>query len=117
MNSISPTLAVIVNAARRCDDQHVGGEDYYSGGYLQDVVESDLLKLGGQELLAAAHAEAGRHVDEHHPWDGRGDEPAERVSAYLAVLWQVAEAVRIQRGETSDASAPPTGDEEAGEAR
>jgi len=72
----------------------VSKEDYYSGEYLQDVLEADLLELGGQELLDVAHAEAARHVDEHHPWDGRGDEPAERVSAYCAVLWQVAEAAR-----------------------
>jgi hypothetical protein len=32
--------------------------------------------------------EAGAYVDEHYPWDGRGDEPAARVSAYYAVLWQ-----------------------------
>ena len=79
-----------------------GEEDYYSGEYLQDILVSDLLELGGQELLDLAHDEAARHVDEHHPWDGRGDEPAERVSAYCAVLWQVAEAIRVQRGETQE---------------
>jgi hypothetical protein len=54
--------------------------------FLQDILLSVLLELGGRELLDAAHDETARHVDEHHPWDGRGDEPAERVSAYLAVL-------------------------------
>jgi hypothetical protein len=71
---------------------------------------SDLLELGGHELLDAARHEAARHVDLHHPWDGGGDEPAERVSAYLAVLWQVAKEVRIRRGEAQE---PAAGDQEA----
>jgi hypothetical protein len=61
-------------------------DDYFSGEYLQDIVESD--------LLDEAHDEAGAYVDQHFPWDGRGDEPAGRVSAYCSVLWQRAEAVR-----------------------
>lgn len=45
-------------------------------------------------MYADAHDEAGTCVDEQYPWDGRCDEPPERVSAYLAVLWQRAEQAR-----------------------
>jgi hypothetical protein len=47
------------------DNHHVGGsdEDYYNGNYLRDILEADLLELGGQELLDTAHDEAARHVD------------------------------------------------------
>jgi hypothetical protein len=53
-----------------------------------------LIEVGGQALLDDAHREAGAYVDAHYPWDGRGDEPAERVSAYWAVLWQRIELAR-----------------------
>jgi hypothetical protein len=33
----------------------------------------------------------GEYVDREYPWDGTRDEPAGRVSAWLAVLWQRAE--------------------------
>ena len=69
-------------------------EDYYGGDYLQDICESALVEIGGQALLEDAQDEAGAYVDQHDPWDGRGDEPAERVSAYCAVLWQRAELAR-----------------------
>lgn len=74
--------------ARRVDD------DYYSGDYLQDILEGQLLDLGGKRLLDDAHHEADHHVNSHHPWDGDGDEPGDRISAYLAVLWQRAELAR-----------------------
>ena len=66
-------------------------EDYYSGDPLQDLLEGQLLDRGGKWLLDDAHHEAGQHVETTYPWDGRGDEPGERISAYLAVLWQRAE--------------------------
>jgi hypothetical protein len=69
-------------------------DDYFSGEYLQDILDSDLLELGGQQLLDEARDEAGAFVESHYPWDGRGDEPAGRVSACCSVLWQRAEAVR-----------------------
>jgi hypothetical protein len=69
-------------------------DDYYSGDYLQDVLEGQLLELGGKWLLDDAHHEADQHVRTFHPWDGEGDEPGGRVSAYLAVLWQRAELAR-----------------------
>lgn len=65
-------------AGTPADDEHYG-EDYQ-----QDVYEIALLALGGPALLRDAHEEAGSHVDRHHPWDGHGPEPAERVAAYLA---------------------------------
>jgi hypothetical protein len=64
------------------------------GDVLQDMLEGDLLALGGQELLDRARDEVGRYVDERYPWDGRGDVPAERVSAWCGVLWQLAEQAR-----------------------
>jgi hypothetical protein len=67
---------------------------YYSGEFRQDILEVTLLELGGPELLADAHDEASAYVDERYPWNGRGDEPAERVPAYCAVLWQRAEQAR-----------------------
>ncbi len=51
----------------------MAGDDYYGGDYLQD-----------RPLLDQVHNEAGRQVDGHNPCDGRGDEPAERLSAYCA---------------------------------
>jgi hypothetical protein len=42
-----------------------------------------LLELVGEELLSDGHDEAAAHVDRHHPWEGCGDEPAERVSAIV----------------------------------
>ena len=41
--------------------------DYVSGEYLQDILESDLLELGGQRLLDEARDEAGAFVDAHYP--------------------------------------------------
>ncbi|WP_433507288.1 hypothetical protein ACQP04_12970 [Pseudonocardia halophobica] len=67
-------------------------DDYYGGDYLQDIVEQRLVELGGQRLRLAAHDEAARYVDERYPWDGQGDEPVDRVSAYIAVLWQFGDA-------------------------
>lgn len=55
---------------------------------IQDELELDLLALDGQALLDEVHDEAGAYVDREYPWDGQGDEPPERVSAYLAVLWR-----------------------------
>lgn len=72
------------------------GEDYYGGDYLQDIAEQRLLQLGGEKLRQAAHDEAGRYVDEAHPWDGAGDQPPERVSAYIAVLWQFGDDAEVQ---------------------
>ncbi|GAA2887351.1 hypothetical protein GCM10010472_52080 [Pseudonocardia halophobica] len=68
------------------------GEDYYGGEYLQDMAEQRLIEFGGERLRLAAHDLAGRYVDERYPWDGRGDEPADRLSAYIAMLWQVGDA-------------------------
>jgi hypothetical protein len=70
-------------------------DDYFGGDYLQDICEMRLLDCGGQALRDDAHDEAGRYVDENYPWNGRGDEPADRISAYCAVLWQRAEAVTM----------------------
>lgn len=75
-----------------------GVDDYYSGDYLQDLLEGELLDIGGKRLLDDAHIEAGRYVEDAHPWDGEGDEPGERVSAYLAVLWQRAAQARADQG-------------------
>ena len=69
-------------------------DDYYSGDYLQDILEGELLDLGGKRLLDDAHHEAGQYVDSCYPWDGAGDEPGDRLSAYLAVLWQRVELAR-----------------------
>ena len=63
---------------------------------MQDVLEMEALGLGGQALLDDIHDEAAAHVDEHHPWNGRGDEPPERVSAYLTVLWQRCRVARME---------------------
>lgn len=67
-------------------------EDYFGGDFLQDLAEKRLLDLGGHDLWQDARHEAGAYVDEHYPWDGTGGEPPERVSAYIAVLWQRADA-------------------------
>ena len=64
---------------------------YFTGDYLHDILEVMLLELGGQQLLDDAHREAAAHVDAHYPWDGVGDEPGPRLSAYCAVLWQRAQ--------------------------
>ena len=69
-------------------------EDYSGGDYLQDIYEAALIEIGGQSLLEDAQDEACAYVDQHYPWDGRGDEPAERVSAYCAVPWQRADLAR-----------------------
>lgn len=68
-----------------------------SGEFLQDITEGWLLDLGGEEVRLAAHDEAGRYVDVHYPWNGLGDEPEDRVSAYIAALWQYAEAVEAEK--------------------
>lgn len=67
-------------------------DDYYGGEYLQDIAEIRLRDLGGQELLDAGRDEARAYVAQAYPWNGEGDEPPERVSAYIAVLWQVGDA-------------------------
>jgi hypothetical protein len=69
-------------------------DDYYGGEYLQDMAESALLEVGGQELRDAAHDAAGAYVDQCYPWDGAGDEPEQRVSAYISVLWGWVERAR-----------------------
>jgi hypothetical protein len=60
----------------------------------QDIAEAALHELGGQQLRDAAHDAAGGHVDQHYPWDGIGDEPEQRVSAYIA---RVAAHYNVQR--------------------
>ncbi len=75
-------------------------EDDYLSGAIQDELEFDALVLGGQALLDDIHDEAAAHVDDHHRWDGRGDEPAERVAGYLAVMWQ---RVELERGRSGSA--------------
>jgi hypothetical protein len=84
-HGIAATLALVDDAE---------AEEYYGGDYLQDILVADLLQLGGPNLLDQAHDQAGLYVDERYPWDGHGNEPPERVSAYCAVLWQVAEQTR-----------------------
>lgn len=68
--------------------------DHYGGDFLQDMLEGDLVELGGEQLLSDARDEAAQYVDEVYPWDGHGDEPTERVSAWCGVLWQYAEQAR-----------------------
>lgn len=72
-------------------------DDGYRDGQIQDSLEFEALALGGQAFLDDVHGEAGAHVDAHHPWDGRGDEPMERVAAYLAALWERVEVERAGR--------------------
>ena len=67
---------------------------------MQDTLELEALALGGQALLDDIHDEAGVDVDEHYPGDGRGDEPPERVFAYLAVLWQRVQVARMEASGT-----------------
>lgn len=67
-------------------------DDYFNGDFLQDIAEKRLLDLGGHALWQDARHEAGAYVDERYPWDGFGDEPPERVSAYIGVLWQRGDA-------------------------
>lgn len=64
---------------------------------LEDEIIRDARDFGGAALLADIRAEALTWVDEAHPWDGRGDEPGERVSAYLAVCWQRVDLERAER--------------------
>ena len=64
---------------------------YFTGDYLHDILEVMLFELGGQQLLDDAHREAAALVEAHYPWDGVGDEPGARASAYCAVLWQRAQ--------------------------
>ncbi len=68
--------------------------DYYGGDYLQDIVETALIEVGGQALLNQAHEAAGAYVDRHYPWDGAAAEPTARVSAYCAVLAAYLQAAR-----------------------
>ena len=78
--------------AARCAAVADADPGYYTGDYLQDILEVMLLELGGQQLLNDAHREAAAHVEARsHPWNGVGDEPGARVSAYCAVLWQRAQ--------------------------
>ncbi len=60
-------------------------------------LEREALVYGDQTLVDDIRQEAAAWVDELHPWDGRGDEPPERVSAYLAVWWQRIDQERAAR--------------------
>jgi hypothetical protein len=62
-----------------------------------DELVRDARDLGGRELLLDIHREALAWVDEAHPWDGTGDEPGDRASAYLAVWWQRVDQERAAR--------------------
>ena len=55
-------------------------------------------------MLHDIRNEAAAHVHEHPPWDGQGDEPPERVSAYLAVLWQRMQVARMEANGTLPSS-------------
>lgn len=68
--------------------------DYYGDEFLQDLYESALLALGGQRLLDDAHEQAAAFADERYPWDGQGEEPPSRTTAYLAVLRRRVEIAR-----------------------
>ena len=67
---------------------------YYGGEYLQDVAESGLVEVGGQALLDAAHDAAAAYVAWRYPWTGEGEEPQQRVSAYIGVLSRQLDAAR-----------------------
>lgn len=64
---------------------------------LEDELKRDALAFGAQDLVDEIHDEAAAWVDERYPWGGEGDEPPERVSAYLAVWWQRVDQERAAR--------------------
>ena len=47
---------------------------------LQDEIIGDAEACGGPEFVELVQFEATAYVDQHYPWDGRGDEPLERHS-------------------------------------
>jgi hypothetical protein len=67
---------------------------------MQDTLKLEALPLGSQTLLDDIHDEAVVHIDEFHPWDGRGDEPSERLSAYFGVMWP-RQRIQLARFESS----------------
>lgn len=77
-------------------------DDYYGGDYLQDIAEIRLREFGGQKLLDSGHDAARAYVAQAYPWDGEGDEPPERVSAYIAVLWQVGDSAEPTPAEATE---------------
>lgn len=69
------------------------------GGGVGEVMqgrEVRALAPGRKAILDDVHLGTGAYVEELHPWDGRDDEPAEWVSAYLTVLPQ---RIELERGE------------------
>ncbi|MFC5947068.1 hypothetical protein ACFQH9_02095 [Pseudonocardia lutea] len=64
---------------------------------LQDILTGEALALGGTAFLEQVAHEATAYCDGEYPWDGIGDEPPERVSAWLAYMWQAVEVRRFEK--------------------
>jgi hypothetical protein len=61
------------------------GEPTYEPDLL-DVLTTGVQALGGSDLMQHISSEATAYTDEQGPWNGEGDEPPERYSAWLAYL-------------------------------
>jgi len=50
------------------------------------LVEGELFRIGGPDLLEDARVEARWYADLYHPWLGSGEEPIDRLAARIEIL-------------------------------
>ncbi len=77
----------------------VRSEDDARAQWLRGQVESELLQVGGHELVGDARREAEWYVALFFPWDERGSEPPERLTAHLEILTARLDRARGEKGE------------------
>lgn len=69
-----------------------------------DLVETELRDVGGLELVVDARREAESYAALYFVWDGRGEEPLDRLRARVGIL-----STRLQSARETEhrGSAPP----------
>jgi len=77
---------------------------------LQDELIGDAMAVGGRQFVDEVTFEATALAEHTCPWDGRGDEPAEYRSAWLAHLGQLVAARRAALVRSSATSHPDPSD-------
>jgi len=63
---------------------------------LLDEIMGDGLAYGGPAFVEQVSLDATRAADAIVSWDGAGNEPPERRSAWLAAAWQLVDARRVE---------------------
>ena len=64
----------------------MASDDTTRGAWALGLVEGELYRIGGVDLLDDARVEARWYADLYHPWCGTGDEPLDRLAARIEIM-------------------------------